>query len=78
MLQYLLLLLPGMRVNFISLSRKLTSLPCIVTGHLGQRVTPVKSPVPGYGEATGQQQWWIGLQADDLFTRQWLEFQGPS
>ncbi|XP_063884818.1 uncharacterized protein LOC135113507 [Scylla paramamosain] len=32
----------------------------------------------GYGEATGQQQWWIGLQADDPLTGQWLEFQGPS
>ena len=42
------------------------------------KVQPAQSPEPGYGEATGQQQWWIGLQADDLFMGQWLEFQGPS
>ena len=35
--------------------------------HYGQGVVPVSPPYQGYGEATGQQHWWIGLLADDLF-----------
>ena len=39
-----------------------------VTGHCWTRCNLFRPPSQGYGEATGQQQWWIELQADDLFT----------
>lgn len=55
------------------------SLPGIVLGHPWKRCNNLQSPpCQGYGDAIGQQQWWIGLLAFDLRKRQWLEFHGPS